>query len=88
MSSVPAARFSRDWAYVRPARMRVRAAGVGEPVWITAFTRWGLSPLVRTGHIQGRQNYQRKDGCYCDFSTDMTAEEGMSGSQLFPRRVR
>jgi hypothetical protein len=42
----------------------------------------GLSPLVRSGRIQGRQIYQRKDGCYCDFATDIAAIEGMSGSPV------
>jgi S1-C subfamily serine protease len=73
---------SRDWAYLRSARIRGRAALPGEPVWITAFTGWGLSPLVRSGHIVGRQIYQRPDGCYCDFATDIAAAEGMSGSPV------
>jgi S1-C subfamily serine protease len=51
-------------------------------VWITAFTGWGLSPLVRSGHIQVRQIYQRKDGRYCDFAIDIAAAEGMSGSPV------
>jgi len=72
----------RDWGYLRPARIRARPAPTGEPVWITAFTGWGLSPFVRTGRIQGRQIYQRKDGCYCDFATDIPAVEGMSGSPV------
>jgi len=54
----------------------------GEPVWVTAFTGWGLFPLTRSGHILGRQNYLRKDGCYCDFATDIPAVEGMSGSPI------
>ena len=73
---------SRDWGYIRPARIRARPAAVGEPVWITAFTGWGLAPMVRSGRIQGRQVYQRKDGCYCDFATDIAAVEGMSGSPV------
>ena len=73
---------SRDWAYVRPAALRARAVSAGEPVWVTAFTGWGLSPLVRSGRVQGRNLYQRQDGCYCDFATDITAVEGMSGSPL------
>ncbi len=73
---------SRDWGYIRPARLRTRTAPAGEPVWITAFTGWGLSPLVRSGRIQGRQIYRRQDGCYCDFATDIPAVEGMSGSPV------
>lgn len=73
---------SRDWGYLRPAPLRARASVVGEPVSITAFTGWGLSPFVRSGHIEGRKNYQRKDGCYCDFATDIAAVEGMSGSPV------
>jgi hypothetical protein len=38
--------------------------------------------LVRSGRIQGRRIYQRKDGCYCDFATDIAAVEGMSGSPV------
>jgi S1-C subfamily serine protease len=73
---------SRDWGYIRTARIRTRPAPTGEPVWITAFTGWGLSPLVRSGHIRGRQIYQRNDGCYCDFAIDIAAAEGMSGSPV------
>jgi hypothetical protein len=29
---------SRDWAYLRPARILTRSALTGEAVWITAFT--------------------------------------------------
>jgi S1-C subfamily serine protease len=73
---------SRDWGYLRAARIRLRPATSGEPVWVTAFTGWGLLPLTRSGHITGRQNYQRQDGCRCDFATDITAVEGMSGSPV------
>ncbi|HWZ83899.1 MAG TPA: serine protease [Terriglobales bacterium] len=73
---------NRDWGYIRPARIHARAPVVGEAITITAFTGWGLSPLVRSGHVQGRQTYQRKDGCYCDFATDIPASEGMSGSPV------
>ena len=76
------AESSRDWGYLRPARIRARVAVPGEGVWITAFTGWGLAPLTRSGHIMGRQIYQRRDGCYCDFATDITAAEGMSGSPV------
>ena len=72
----------RDWGYVRPARIRARLPVTGEPVSITAFTGWGLSPLVRAGHVQGRNIYQRQDGCYCDFAVDIPAAEGMSGSPV------
>ena len=73
---------SRDWGYLRAARIRLRPATSGERVWVTAFTGWGLLPLVRSGHITGRQDYQRQDGCHCDFATDITAVEGMSGSPV------
>jgi len=76
------AESSRDWGYLRAARIRLRPATSGEPVWVTAFTGWGLLPLTRSGHITGRQNYQRHDGCRCDFATDITAVEGMSGSPV------
>jgi S1-C subfamily serine protease len=73
---------SRDWGYVRAARIRLRPATPGEPVWVTAFTGWGLLPLTRSGHITGRNDYQRQDGCRCDFATDIRAVEGMSGSPV------
>jgi len=73
---------SRDWGYLRGARIGSRPAKSGEPVWVTAFTGWGVLPLTRNGHITGRQNYQRQDGCRCDFATDITAVEGMSGSPV------
>lgn len=73
---------SRDWGYLRAARIRLRPATSGEPVWVTAFSGWGLLPLTRSGHITGRKDYQRQDGCRCDFATDITAVEGMSGSPV------
>ena len=76
------AESKKDWAWLRPAAIRTRTAPAGEAVWITAFTGWGRLPIVRSGQIQGRQRYQRNDGCYCDFATDIPVEEGMSGSPL------
>jgi len=73
---------SRDWGYLQPAQIRTKPAVTGVPVWMTSFTGWGLLPLVRRGHIQGRHIYQRKDGCYCDIATDIAAAEGMSGSPM------
>ncbi len=73
---------SRDWGYLRAARIRLRPATPGEPVWVTAFSGWGLLPLTRSGHITGRKDYQRQDGCRCDFATDIPAVEGMSGSPV------
>jgi S1-C subfamily serine protease len=72
----------RDWGYLRPARIRFRSASPGERVWVTAFSGWGLVPLTRSGHVTGRENYERQDGCRCDFATDIVAEEGMSGSPI------
>jgi S1-C subfamily serine protease len=54
----------------------------GETVSVTAFTGWGVIPLTRTGHIRGRDNYLRPDGCYCNFALDIAASEGMSGSPV------
>ena len=76
------AESGRDWGYLRPARIHARSPTVSEPVSITAFTGWGRSPLVRGGRVQGRQIYQRQDGCYCDFSLDIPVTEGMSGSPI------
>jgi S1-C subfamily serine protease len=76
---------SRDWGYLRAAPIRLRPALSGEPVWVTAFTGWGLLPLTRSGHVTGRQDYQRQDGCHCDFATDIPAVEGMSGSPVISR---
>src|SRR5271167_1825450 len=45
---------SRDWGYLRGARIRLRPATSGEPVWVTAFTGWGLLPLTLNGHITAR----------------------------------
>jgi S1-C subfamily serine protease len=73
---------TRDWGYIAPAHMTLRAVVAGEPVTITAFAGWGLFPLTRAGHIKGRENYQRPDGCYCNFATDIAAVEGMSGSPI------
>jgi hypothetical protein len=73
---------SRDWGYITPAHIGHRAPVPGEAISITAFTGWGLFPLTRSGRIKGRENYQRPDGCYCNFATDIPAVEGMSGSPV------
>jgi Trypsin-like peptidase domain len=73
---------SRDWALIRPARIRLRSPIPGEAISVTAFTGWGLLPLTSVGHIKGRQTYQRQDGCYCNFAIDIAASEGMSGSPV------
>jgi len=73
---------ARDWAYLRAAPIRFRPAVPGEPVWVTSFTGWALVPLTRNGHLTGRQDYRRQDGCRCDFATDIVAVEGMSGSPV------
>jgi hypothetical protein len=51
-------------------------------VWVTAFAGFGLLPLTRTGHITGIEDYLRRDGCHCNFATDIAAIEGMSGSPV------
>jgi len=71
-----------DWGYIRAAPIRFRPAVPGEPVWVTSFTGWALVPLTRSGHLTGRQDYRRQDGCRCDFATDIVAVEGMSGSPV------
>jgi hypothetical protein len=72
----------RDSAYLRSAPLAFRAVIPGEAVWVTAFEGWGLLPLTRAGHITGRAEYVRQDGCRCDFATDIVAVEGMSGSPV------
>ena len=42
---------------------------------------WSAAAGAQRPH-QGRQIYQRGDGCYCDFATDIAAEEGVSGSPV------
>jgi hypothetical protein len=73
---------SRDWGYLRGARIGMRPAVSGEAVWLTSFAGWGLLPLTRSGHIAGLELYRRPDGCLCDFATDIAAIEGMSGSPV------
>jgi S1-C subfamily serine protease len=73
---------SRDWGYIRAAAIQPRSALPGETISITAFTGFGLVPLMRRGHITARQNFQRGDGCHCDFAIDISTEEGMSGSPV------
>jgi len=72
----------RDWGYIRAAPIRFHPAVPGEGVWVTSFTGWALVPLTRSGHLTGRQDYRRPDGCRCDFATDIIAVEGMSGSPV------
>ena len=73
---------SRDWAFLRGGFVRLRDPRPGEFVSVTAFAGWGLAPITRAGHVQAHRNFRRQDGCYCDFATDITAEEGMSGSPI------
>lgn len=76
------AESSRDLAYLRSAPLRFRPVIPGEPVWITGFTGWVLTPLTRAGRITGQEAYRRPDGCRCDFVTDIPVVEGMSGSPI------
>jgi len=73
---------SRDWGYIQAAQIARRQVISGEAVSITAFTGWGVLPLTRAGHIKARENYERPDGCYCNFAMDISAVEGMSGSPV------
>jgi S1-C subfamily serine protease len=77
----PAARNS-DWGLLRGASIHLRSALPGEAVTVTAFAGWGMLPFTARGHIKGNQTYARRDGCYCDFATDIPAEQGMSGSPV------
>lgn len=76
------AESSRDWGLLRPARIRFRPPIPSEAISVTAFTGFGLLPFTSIGHVKGRQTYERKDGCYCSFATDVAATEGMSGSPV------
>jgi len=74
---------SRDWAYVRSARIRMRNLPPDSPVTITGFTGWGFSPTVARGRLTSPQQlYRLQDGCYCDFAVNVMTHAGMSGSPL------
>ena len=51
-------------------------------ITIAGFSGWGLFPVARRGQVKGHTLYRRQDGVYCDFSTDVVAFEGMSGSPV------
>jgi S1-C subfamily serine protease len=72
----------KNWAYLHAAKLRQRLPPVGSAITITGFWGWGMLPVPRRGKLTAHTLYKRQDGIYCDFSTDIIAFEGMSGSPV------
>jgi hypothetical protein len=83
----PIEHFS-DLGYLRPAVLQARFLDEDASVTVTGFWGFGLSPYARRGKVLTRRLYQRRDGVLCDFSTNVVALEGMSGSPVVSENGR
>jgi len=72
----------KDSAFLLAAKLQQRLPPPGSAITITGFWGWGMLPVLRRGKLTTHQLYKRQDGAYCDFSTDVIAFEGMSGSPV------
>lgn len=82
LCQIAPAERKKDWAYLSVAKLRRQFPLSGSAVTITAFWGWGMLPVPRRGRLTSHALYKRQDGVYCDFSTDIIAFEGMSGSPV------
>jgi hypothetical protein len=71
-----------DMNYLRAAPIDATFPADHEIISVIGFWGWGGSPLVRRGKVLGHRSYRRRDGVFCDFSTDVAVFEGMSGSPV------
>ena len=67
---------------LQAAVLRQSFPRVSVSVTVTGFTGWGLSPTSRTGLLRGGNFFRKQEDCYCDFSMNLTAFEGMSGGPV------
>jgi hypothetical protein len=74
--------IGRTPAPLQAATLQVTFPRVAGAVTVTGFTGWGLSPTSRSGLLRGGNYFRRQEECYCDFSMELTAFEGMSGGPV------
>jgi len=79
---IEATERKKDSVHLRAAKLRQQLPPAGSAITITGFWGWGMLPVPRRGKLTAHQLYKRQDGAYCDFSTDIIAFEGMSGSPV------
>lgn len=76
------AEHRKDAEYLRAPKLRRDVPSPDSPITITGFWGWGMLPVPRRGRLTSHLLYKRQDGAFCDFSTDVVAFEGMSGSPV------
>jgi S1-C subfamily serine protease len=74
--------ISRTAIALQAATLRSSFPRVAGSVTVTGFTGWGLSPTSRSGLLRAGNYFRKQEDCYCDFSMDLTAFEGMSGGPV------
>jgi len=67
---------------LQPAVLRSRFPRVAVSVTVTGFSGWGLVPTARSGLLRAGSYLRKQEECYCDFSMNLTAFEGMSGGPV------
>jgi V8-like Glu-specific endopeptidase len=72
----------KDWAHLGAAKARQQFPRADSAITITGFWGWGMLPVPRRGKLTSYTLYKRQDGAYCDFSTNVIAFQGMSGSPV------
>lgn len=69
-------------AMLQTANLRFSFPKMPMVVSATGFTGWGLSPVSRSGLLHAGNYFRRQEECYCDFSMELIAFEGMSGGPI------
>jgi len=78
---------SRDWGYVRP-RGSARGPRRRRAVWLRPSQDGPFTAGAAADASKDARFISRQDGCYCDFSTDIAAVEGMSGSPVISGKAK
>ena len=74
--------MSRRPTSLQAAILRTNFPRAAEVITATGFTGWGLSPTSRSGVLRSGNYFRKQEECYCDFSMNLTAFEGMSGGPV------
>lgn len=74
--------MNRNTRPLQAATLRFPFPRVPVLVTVTGFTGWGLSPTARSGALRAGNYFRKQEECYCDFSMELTAFEGMSGGPV------
>jgi len=74
--------ISRQRTPLRAAGLHSRPSPPSDWITVTGFSGWGLSPTSLTGWLRSGNYFRKQQDCYCDFSMELTAFEGMSGGPI------